>query len=64
MPKTKKKTRSVRAVNAELRKRIKAIGVERDALRELEGTIQSLAISCDDAIESLENAISALSQYA
>ena len=42
----------------------KDIGIKRDMLRDLEGEISDLVESSDRALESLEDSISALSEYA
>ena len=55
---------AVRATLKQLAHRLKAIGAERDALRELAADCEDLAHSCDDAVESIESAIEALSRYA
>lgn len=55
---------AVRAARVQLRKRLKAVAKERDALRQLESDCDDLAGSCDDALESLQSAIEALSRYA
>lgn len=47
-----------------LKKHRDRIAKERDALREIESDISSLADTADEAIENLESAIIVLSQYA
>lgn len=69
MPKTKTKTKKqhsalIRSTLAQLKKRVKAIGVERDALRAIAEDCADLADSCDDATGDIESAINTLSKYA
>lgn len=65
MPKSKPKrdTASVRLARAQLRRRLKSIAAERDALRGLRDDIDDLISSCDDATDGLEQAIDALSRF-
>lgn len=44
-----------------LEARMKAVGKERDKLRELESEVADLAEACDEAIDNLQRAIDALS---
>lgn len=55
---------TIRAARAELFKRIRAVGVERDKLREMASDYEDLANSCDEAMDGLQAAIEALSKYA
>lgn len=66
MPRKKQVLKSalVRTATVELKKRIKAVGAERDALREIADDCIDLADSCDDAIGDIQSAIDALSKYA
>ena len=65
MPKkTPKETATVRACRLQLRRRLKAVGLERDRLRELISEYEDLASTCDEAVEALQDAINSLSKYA
>lgn len=55
---------TIRAARAELFKRVRAVGAERDLLRELASDYEDLANSCDEAMDGLQGAIEALSKYA
>ena len=55
---------TIKAARAELRKRLKAVGDERDALRECIDSFEDLESSCSDAYEALQGAIEALSRHA
>lgn len=43
--------------------KMKAVGKERDELRQLRDDVDALIASCDDAKEGLDTAIEALSRY-
>ena len=58
------KTALIRTARARLKTRLKAVSDERDQLRELLGDVEDLISSCDDAIDGLETAITALSRFA
>jgi len=66
MTKTKKvsSTAVIKAAEAQLRRRLIAVGTERDKLREIASEYDSLADSCDEAYEALQSAVGALSRYA
>lgn len=59
----KAESATVRAARVQLRKRLKAISVERDQLRALRDDIDDLISSCDDAVDGLETTVEALSRY-
>ena len=59
----KSESSTVRAARVQLRRRLKAISIERDQLRTLRDDIDDLISSCDDAIDGLETAIEALGRY-
>lgn len=62
-PKTRPESASVRAARVQLRRRLKAVAVERDQLRELRSDLDDVINSCDEAVDALETAIDALSRY-
>lgn len=62
--KKKPESVTVRACRVQLRQHLKAISVERDALRDLIEDYQVLADSCDEAADAVRSAIEMLSRYA
>lgn len=53
---------TTKRIIAQLEKRMKAVAVERDRLRDLEDEVGALRETCSEAYDSLERAIDALSQ--
>jgi len=64
MTTSKIESATIKAARVQLRKRLKAVGRERDALRRLAEDSETLADSCDEAMDALRTAIEALSRYA
>ena len=62
--KPKPESATVRSCRVQLRRRLKAVAIERDKLRELASEYESLADTCDEATDALHAAIEALSKYA
>lgn len=54
----------IKGARTQLKKRIKALGAERDALRELADEYAELAGVADEALEGLHSAVDAISKYA
>ncbi len=64
MPRRKVRSKTLVAARAELLKRQRAVGAERDQLRALAAECAELADSCEEAHDAIENAIEILSRYA
>jgi hypothetical protein len=55
---------TIRSARVQLRRRLKAVAIERDKLRDIISDYEDLVNSCDDAVDALHTAIEALSRYA